>query len=388
MNQQAVKEYVERSQRLIESSPQMDEQNTKVRLIQPFLELLGWDLYSTEVELEYTIQIGTGTTHVDYALLIGDAPVIFLEAKPVRSALTQHDIQQLKSYMRQELNVDWGILTNGKTFEVLTKNRQQADGEEVSVAQFNLDDLATNPDVMGLLSKEAIRSGRADEIVDQLAQTNAAIRTLREEEDRITDAVTEAVAQETGDLTIDLQAQSREFVQNLVSVLEDQRQFVSEEQLEEPQTGVPTLPEDEYLENHLAGTCFRDEIEGEDDARVAVFPSKPSGQRFLFENEAWGFVNVGRDFDYVAIYISDDVREVKYIASVDAVVEPAEADLVRDLTEYEGDGNNAEKMVVKFQPGSLYELSDPIPFAGSVLRSLRYTTLGKLRTAETTDDLF
>lgn len=229
MNQDNVNEYIERCEKLIETSPQMDEQNTKVRLVQPFLELLGWDLYSTEVELEYTIPMASGSTHVDYALLVGDSPVVFVEAKPVRSKLTNKDIQQLKSYMRQELDVDWGILTNGKTFEVLTKSDYQNGGAEVSVVQFDLDDLAENPNVLELLSKESIRSGRADEIAEQVAQTNEVIQSLQENEDSVTDAVKGSVESEVGELTIDLEEQAREFVQSLVTVLHEQRQFFGEE---------------------------------------------------------------------------------------------------------------------------------------------------------------
>jgi len=73
MQRDEIEEYVQRCQQLIESSPQMDEENTKVKLVQPFLELLGWDLYSTEVALEYTIPMASGNTHVDYALLVGDS---------------------------------------------------------------------------------------------------------------------------------------------------------------------------------------------------------------------------------------------------------------------------------------------------------------------------
>ncbi len=109
-----VEEYVNRSQQLLEASPQMNEQNTKVRLVQPLLELLGWDLYSTEVELEYTVPMASGSTHVDYALLVGDSPVVFVEAKAARSSLNSQHVQQLKSYMRQELNVDWGFLLTGR----------------------------------------------------------------------------------------------------------------------------------------------------------------------------------------------------------------------------------------------------------------------------------
>lgn len=234
MKQQEVDEYVERCQQLVESSPQMDEENTKVKLIQPFLELLGWNLYSTEVALEYTIPMASGSTHVDYALLIGDSPVVFVEAKPARSTLTDDEVQQLRSYMRQELDVDWGILTNGKSFEVLTKNRDQDGGEEVSVVQFDLTDLTENPGVLELLTKESIRSGRADQIAEQVARTNRAIRYLQQHEESVTAAVTEAVEGETGELPIHLTEQAREFVQGLVSVLREQRQFVSEELQAEP----------------------------------------------------------------------------------------------------------------------------------------------------------
>ncbi|WP_240938228.1 type I restriction enzyme HsdR N-terminal domain-containing protein [Haloarcula rubripromontorii] len=234
MDRDEIDEYVQRCQQLIEASPQMDEENTKVKLIQPFLELLGWDLYSTEVALEYTIPMASGSTHVDYALLVGDSPVVFVEAKPVRSTLTDSEVQQLRSYMRQELDVDWGILTNGKSFEVLTKNHRDNGGEEVSVVQFSLDDLADNPSVLELLTKESIRSGKSDEVAEQVAETNRAIRYLQENEDSVTEAVTEAVEAEVGELTIDLEEQSREFTQNLVSVLREQRQFVSEESPSEP----------------------------------------------------------------------------------------------------------------------------------------------------------
>lgn len=228
MEPEAVAKYVRESQQLIETSPRMDEQNTKVRLIQPFLELLGWNLRSTEVELEYTVPMGSRTHHVDYALLLGDAPVAFVEAKPVSAALSDGSLQQLRSYMRQELEVDWGILTNGQSFEVLTKSRQSPNGEEISVVQFDLDDLRENPDILEILSKEAIRSGKADEIAEQVARTNAVIAQLTSEEEQVANSVAEAIESEVGEFPIDLEEQSREFVQDLVSILQEQRRYVTE----------------------------------------------------------------------------------------------------------------------------------------------------------------
>ena len=226
MDEDAVATYVDQSRQLIDASPQMDEENTKVRLVQPFLELLGWDLRSTEVELEYTVRIATRATHVDYALTVGDSPAVFVEAKPVHSALTDENVEQLRSYMRQELAVEWGVLTNGQRFEVLSKN---ADGNgEVSVVEFDLADLTDNPDVLELLTKESIQSGRSAEVAEQVTQTNRVIGRLRDDETAVAEAVAETVESEVGELTVDTTEQAREFVRNLVSVLADRRQFVTE----------------------------------------------------------------------------------------------------------------------------------------------------------------
>ena len=392
MNPDEVSEYVERSQQLLETSPQMNEENTKTRLVHPFLELLGWDLYSTEVELEYTVPMASGSTHVDYALLVGNSPVVFVEAKAARTDLTPQHVQQLKSYMRQELDVDWGILTNGEQFEVLTKDQHGNGGEEVSVVQFNLNDLEGNPDVLELLSKEAIRSGKADKIAGQVAKTNEAIRYLDQHEDGVTETITSAIESELGDVPVDLDEQSRNFVQNLSSALQEQRQFVSEDvptETEDQPTSVTEVEtnnnlNDQPRRNRVAGTILRSEIEGDDSERVAVFPSQESGVHFLKENAAWGFVKVGQEFDYVAMYISGVESEVRFIAEVDEVVDPEDADIERSLDNYEIGENDR---VIQFKKGSLHELEDPVPFESKYPQSHRYTTLGELKDAETTDDM-
>ncbi|MFB6150338.1 MAG: restriction endonuclease subunit R, partial [Haloarculaceae archaeon] len=84
-------EYVERSASLIEDSPQMDEENTKRKILEPLIDLLGWDILSlsSEVELEYSVQMGSGSKKVDYALKREDTPVVFVEAKGCDTSLEQ-----------------------------------------------------------------------------------------------------------------------------------------------------------------------------------------------------------------------------------------------------------------------------------------------------------
>ena len=204
--------------------------------------------------------------------------------------------------------------------------------------------------------------------------------------------MTDAVENEVGELTIDLEEQAREFVQGLVSVLREQRQFVSDEPKkdtgEEPDEADDSSEEIDAKRSRIAGKLARSEIKGDGDARVAVFPTKESGLPFLKENEAWGFVRVGSEFDYVAMYVTGDVREVKYVARVADVLDPDDAELLREPMDYK-DGAKIDdgKKVITFESGSLYELEDPIPYESKYPQGLRYTTLEKLRTAETTDDV-
>lgn len=113
---------------------------------------------------------------------------------------------------------------------------------------------------------------------------------------------------------------------------------------------------------------------------------KERGLRFLRENNAWGFVRVGREFDYVAIYVTRDVGEVRYFATRKDVVPADEAEVARPYEEY--DTWEEDKVMIRFEPDSLYELEDPIPHKTKYPQSLRYTTLEALRTAETTEDMF
>jgi Uncharacterized conserved protein len=394
MNGEAVREYVEQSQSLLETSPQMDEENTKVKLIQPFLDLLGWNFYSTEVQLEYTVQMGTQSSKVDYALMIGDTPVVFIEAKPARSDLSETNVQQLQSYMRQELSIDWGVLTNGKQFEILSVINDNDRNGETSIATFDLDEVTDNPDILEILTKDAIQSGRADDIARQLTQTNRAIRRLTNRKEPIAESLSDILRDELGETPLDLEEQSLDFVHELRHALDERREFISMSTDSEGDTAGEDVSEDdeevkiEPVENNMAGTLRRSKIRGEENAQVAVFPTRESGLTFLFENNAWGFVRIGRDFDYAAMYVTQDAREVRYFATVRDVVDPEDADLVREPSEYVDRAKiSSEKMVVRFEKDSLYQLENPIPYETKYPQAHRYTTLEKFRIAETTDDI-
>jgi hypothetical protein len=112
MDETEVKNYVEHAHSVIDDAPQMDEANTKAAVLRDFLSLLGWEI-PTNTQLEYSVNVGTRSYKVDYALLLEGAPVAFFEAKGADTPLSSDHREQLATYMKNE-NVNWGILSNGK----------------------------------------------------------------------------------------------------------------------------------------------------------------------------------------------------------------------------------------------------------------------------------
>lgn len=393
MNGEAVREYVDRSQSIIEASPQMDEENTRAKLVQPFIELLGWDIYSTDVELEYSIQMGTGTKKVDYALLVDGAPKLLVEAKGLDVGLKTRAKDQLKSYLRQELAAEWGIVTDGETFEILRKSDRN-DGGELSIGTFTLDDIAESPDILEIVSRESIASGEANEKIKRLREARLARSRLEENKDELSETISTAIVDTVGDIqTVSLESEAKVFVDDLVQSIDAKEREITKQRsntgTSNPKGGSPPpVTSTESGDDTVAGTIQRSEIQGPDDALVAVFPTRKSGVQFLKDNNAWGFVRLGRKPDYVAMYVTEGESEIRYVAEVEDIVKPTEADLVKPAEEYTDQAEfGRDKRVVVFKQNSLYELEDPVPFETRYPQGLRYSTLGKLRTAKSTDDV-
>lgn len=95
------------------------EEETKAKLITPFVEALGWNKYdSNEVRLEYTDE--ATDMLVDYALFEPDmaTPTALVEAKRLGKSLTDSEIvAQLTTYLRL-FDADYGLLTNGESLRV------------------------------------------------------------------------------------------------------------------------------------------------------------------------------------------------------------------------------------------------------------------------------
>ena len=132
-----LKTYVARAATVLNTTPESEyEQETRVKLITPFIEALGWNKYdSREVRVEYTDP--NTSNRPDYALFGPDAtdPDVIVEAKRLGKDLTNHETQ-LHEYLR-DFSTEWGVLTNGTEFRVCHWRSNENESSVIAVLDLN-----------------------------------------------------------------------------------------------------------------------------------------------------------------------------------------------------------------------------------------------------------
>lgn len=381
MDEKSLREFVDRSQQIIEKASQMDEANTKSKILRPFIEdVLGWDFFS-DVELEYSVKITTSRiSKVDYALIKDNEPVIFIEAKGCDTNISESDRQQLSSYMKQK-DVDWGLITNGECYEIL--KRKVLPSSKVSVKKlitFRLDNLESKMNYLQLLSKDAVHSETSEKIANKLELRRKTIDKLEEEKENISDEIIRIISNKVGtEFTQKIEDHSKKLIDNLIDDIERPFQEGISIGSSEPTKDIKIKSELSDLPNGEVIVCPSNLGKIEDGVRHGI--------EFLKYHNAWGFINVGREPDYLAIYVTKPVQEVKYFGEIEEIIDPKrERSPVENFDKHSTYSEGKELLLLKEE--SLRELENPIPFEGKNIFGPRYTTLDKLRKATTTEDLW
>ncbi len=117
------------------------EEATKISLIMPFLQLLGYDVFNPhEVVPEFTADIGTKKGEkVDYAIFIDGKPSILIEAKQVDDPLKTHDNQLYRYFSVTESK--FAILTNGILYKFFSDIQEPNKMDDAPFLEFNLLDI-------------------------------------------------------------------------------------------------------------------------------------------------------------------------------------------------------------------------------------------------------
>lgn len=383
-----ISEFASTSQSLIADSPQMNESNTKVKIIQPFLqEVLGYDL--GDMELEYKVQMGGQTYHVDYALMFNDLPEVFVEAKGLDTTISTRDVDQLKSYLKLQ-DVKWGLLTNGEQYNLYQLEFQNNEAEFHLLAETSIGDLPAHGRTLSAISKEAIESGQSEDVVRYIREINRAKNELNTRKAEIAESIADTITKETTDsIYQDAEREAKELVDRLIEELRSERPSNVETptiQGGEGSSIVDTFPAPDVDESGFP-VKSRADVSGEDDAHTALYASQESGVDFLSKYQAWGFIDIASEPEYFLIYLSKPFQHVRYLGVVDEIT-PADQ-FVEDHDIPSGEFKYGDsKKVVEFS--ELFRLEDPIPIGPDSphrMQGLLYTTLGEVKRAETTDDL-
>ncbi|MCY4343916.1 MAG: type I restriction enzyme HsdR N-terminal domain-containing protein [Gammaproteobacteria bacterium] len=91
------------------------EEQTKITLINPYLEVLGFDVRNPKaVRLEFSTGVGKIAERVDYAIIRDGNPVILIEAKSATASTeSSAHLHQIRRYAQDAPTVRFAALTNG-----------------------------------------------------------------------------------------------------------------------------------------------------------------------------------------------------------------------------------------------------------------------------------
>ncbi len=376
--------------RVLRDSPAMDEANTRMRVITPLIQGLGWDIFGGDVQNEYEITYGSGRVRVDYALLIDGRPRIFVEAKSLNTVLSDDHASQVISYAKSR-DVRWCVLTNGSELRIYNA----AWGTEPSstlLEIIRIDPDRDPPDRLRLLSRASVASGE----LDRLATKSRFSQRISAHLSKLLPDLKEEWVKEAGNKVFaavknELDKVTRKQVKDAVAPL-----------LRIDLDGSVRPPDGGGGDGNGGGggggpmgenytPMRRTNLPGPDNSLVAVFPSRPAGEEFLRKFNAWGFVSLRGNPRFCAIYFTKPEQSIRIVASISRII-PASAWLAANkdkATERDLESYDPDKSVIEFKPTEAWELEDPVPWESGdpVIYGLRYTSLGDLRRASQIGDL-
>jgi len=348
------------------------EANTKKKIIEPLLEMLGWDLLSNEVQLEYPIRVGTSSAHVDYAISLEGKPVVLVEAKAFDAALSTDYASQIISYGRVE-DIRWAVLTNGRMVRVFDTKAGRTE-KDCLVAEIDLQNLPRNSIDLNLISRESILTGEIESAAKRLATTKKAVTSLTQRKDEIVQEFKRVLLKITG-------PEIEDRIESISKKLAD----LAVQSFEKESEPLPQQPPVK-----LILSVARNELATKPPGEVVLCPSKVEGVEFLKKYNAWGFVTMNKQVPYFALYVGSPESSVLYFGEVESITKPiASKEDIQRIEEKDIESFPTGKRAIHLKPGTLVKLADPVPLKNRRIapRGIRYTTLEKLMNANYAEDL-
>jgi len=247
LKESELREYVQRAQEFIENNPNSNEPDTKNILVDPLIDLLGWDKFRNEVKVEYKVDFGSrsGTYNVDYALLLEDVPVVFIETKRLGADITSHSKQAIK-YGKAE-DIKWVVATNGKRIEIFNTEKGK-DRDSCLLKSIPLEKYLEEKDTLGLLSKKAISEDKLEEFDKKIRSKRKAIKNLKNSQKEVEEEISELIKDKVDEPIYDkIEGLTPTLVDDLIKRIEGKKD-IDEKETTKPQPSDEVDIKDDVIE--------------------------------------------------------------------------------------------------------------------------------------------
>ncbi|OQA48445.1 MAG: hypothetical protein BWY46_01391 [Firmicutes bacterium ADurb.Bin300] len=168
-----IKKLSERAEKIKDSLE--TEEATKMSLIMPFFQMLGYDFSDPEeVVPEYTADFGVKKgARIDYAVLREGLPILFIEAKPCGEKLEKHG-SQLFAYYNTTASAKFGILTNGIVYRFYTDLEKSGLMDDAPFLEFDI--LNMKDEIIGEIKKFS----KDDFDIDKICSTASKLKYVNQ----------------------------------------------------------------------------------------------------------------------------------------------------------------------------------------------------------------
>jgi len=179
--------FARRVDELLAEDPEMTGRNVQLRIVEPLLSMLGWDVRAPEVEAEWDVD--TLEDPIDYVLLVDDRPDVAVRTMAASESIDESGVAVFARGIVSE-GIDLGIVSNGRRFAFIT-----TDGTEI---KWTLCESETLPEHESILKHFTYAMATQRYAARVEARQRAAAR-LQENQAVVTEAVARELQSVAGD---------------------------------------------------------------------------------------------------------------------------------------------------------------------------------------------
>jgi len=208
MDSARLEAFVDDARSALEADPDMSTRTAELRITQPFLETLGWDVRGPEVEAGYRV----GDEEIGFALGRTDDRAVLVETTDPSQPIDRDAARSFAGAM-DTAGVTCGVLLNGWQYLLVVAGDGSLDHVE-----YPLDELPEHPDAISYYDRDAVM----ERVATEEAVRRRAAERLDDRRDDVTSDILDRLTAVTGEeVRPELSEVTRGFVDDLIVTLAD-----------------------------------------------------------------------------------------------------------------------------------------------------------------------